>query len=106
MTHLKKDRITIEVAKFGIESLGIDELGLDSNDILFLKTVIEKFGGGPVGIETIAQAMNDEKDTLEDAVEPYLVSCGFIQRSKKGRIATELAYKHFGLSKDGEDSLF
>ena len=106
MTHLKKDRITIEVAKFGIESLGIDELGLDSNDILFLKTVIEKFGGGPVGIETIAQAMNDEKDTLEDVVEPYLVACGFIQRSKKGRIATELAYKHFGLSKDPEDSLF
>ena len=104
MTHLKKDRITLEVAKFGIESLGIDELGLDANDVLFLKTVIEKFGGGPVGIETIAQAMNDEKDTLEDVIEPYLVSCGFIQRSKKGRVATELAYRHFGLIK--EDSLF
>jgi len=104
MFHLKKDRITLEVAKFGIESLGIDELGLDANDVLFLKTVIEKFGGGPVGIETIAQAMNDEKDTLEDVVEPYLVACGFIQRSKKGRIATELAYKHFGLVRDG--SLF
>jgi Holliday junction DNA helicase RuvB len=104
MAHLKENRITLEVAKFGIESLGIDELGLDANDVLFLKTVIEKFGGGPVGIETIAQAMNDEKDTLEDVVEPYLVACGFIQRSKKGRVATELAYKHFGLIK--EDSLF
>ena len=104
MAHLKEDRITLKVAKFGIESLGIDELGLDANDILFLKIVIEKFGGGPVGIETIAQAMNDEKDTLEDVVEPYLAACGFIQRSKKGRVATELAYKHFGLIK--EDSLF
>lgn len=104
MVHLKKDVITLEVAKFGIESLGIDEIGLDAGDLLFLKTVIEKFGGGPVGIETIAQAMNDEKNTLEDVIEPYLVACGFIQRSKKGRIATELAYKHFGLIK--ENSLF
>ncbi len=107
MTHLKKSIITLDVAKFGIESLGIDETGLDSNDVLFLKTVIEKFGGGPVGIETIAQAMNDEKDTLEDVVEPYLIACGFIQRSKKGRIATELAYKHFGLTKENpENPLF
>ncbi len=104
MVYLKKERITVEVAEFGIENLGIDVLGLDSNDKLFLKTIIDKFGGGPVGIETIAQAMNDEKDTLEDVVEPYLVSCGFILRSKKGRIATELAYKHFGLAK--EDSMF
>ena len=104
MAHLKKEAVTAEVAKFGIKSLGIDELGLDANDNLFLKTVIEKFGGGPVGIETIAQSMNDEKDTLEDVVEPYLVSCGFIQRSRKGRIATELAYKHLGLVK--EDSMF
>ncbi|HEC24848.1 MAG TPA: Holliday junction branch migration DNA helicase RuvB [bacterium] len=99
MVHLKKDRITAEVAKFGIESLGIDNIGLDSNDKLFLRTIIDKFGGGPVGIETIAQAINDEKGTLEDVVEPYLVSCGFIMRTKKGRIATELAYKHFGLVK-------
>ncbi|MHB1660573.1 MAG: Holliday junction branch migration DNA helicase RuvB [bacterium] len=104
MFHLKKECVNLEVAKFGIENLGIDELGLDANDKFFLRTVIDKFGGGPVGIETIAQAMNDEKDTLEDVVEPYLVSCGFILRSKKGRIATELAYKHFGLVKD--DSLF
>ncbi len=104
MFHLKKDAVNFDVAKFGIESLGIDELGLDDNDKLFLRTIIDKFGGGPVGIETIAQAMNDEKDTLEDIVEPYLVSCGFILRTKKGRIATELAYKHFGLIK--ENSLF
>ncbi len=99
MVHLKKDRITAEVAKFGIESLGIDNIGLDGNDKLFLRTIIDKFGGGPVGIDTIAQAINDEKGTLEDVVEPYLVSCGFIMRTKKGRIATELAYKHFGLAK-------
>ncbi|MDA8052805.1 MAG: Holliday junction branch migration DNA helicase RuvB [Deltaproteobacteria bacterium] len=104
MFHLKKDVVNFDVAKFGIENLGIDELGLDDNDKLFLRTIIDKFGGGPVGIETIAQAMNDEKDTLEDVVEPYLVSCGFVLRTKKGRIATELAYKHFGLTK--EDSLF
>lgn len=100
MVHLKKNSISIEVAQFGIESLGIDELGLDNTDKLFLRTIIDKFSGGPVGIDTISQAMSDEKGTLEDVVEPYLVSCGFILRTKKGRIATELAYRHFGLSKD------
>lgn len=100
MFHLKKEIVDLSVAKFGIESLGIDELGLDDNDKFFLRMIIDKFGGGPVGIETIAQAMNDEKNTLEDVVEPYLVSCGFILRTKKGRIATELAYKHFGLIKE------
>lgn len=104
MAHLGKKSITADVAKYGIESLGIDELGLDSNDMLFLRTVVEKFGGGPVGVETIAQSMNDEKNTLEDVIEPYLVSRGFILRSRKGRVATELAYKHLGLAKD--DSLF
>lgn len=102
MFYLKKDTVDADVARFGIESLGIDELGLDENDKLFLRTIIDKFGGGPVGIETVAQAMNDEKGTLEDVVEPYLVSCGFILRTKQGRIATESAYSHFGLIKEKE----
>ncbi len=104
MLHLKQSAITLEVAKYGINRLGIDELGLDDNDKLFLLTLINKFAGGPVGIETLAQAMNDEKGTLEEVIEPYLVSCGFIARTKKGRIATETAYKHFNIIK--EDSLF
>ncbi len=101
MIHLKKEVITLDVAKFGIESLGIDEIGLDNTDRLFLRTIMDKFSGGPVGIDTIAQAMGDERDTVEDVVEPYLVSCGFVLRTKKGRVATESAYKHFGISKDG-----
>jgi Holliday junction DNA helicase RuvB len=104
MLHLKQNAITLEVAKYGINRLGIDEIGLDDNDKLFLLTLINKFAGGPVGIETLAQAMNDEKGTLEEVIEPYLVSCGLIARTKKGRIATETAYKHFNIIK--EDSLF
>ncbi|MHB1664357.1 MAG: Holliday junction branch migration DNA helicase RuvB [bacterium] len=104
MLHLKQNAITLEVAKYGINRLGIDEIGLDDNDKLFLLTLINKFAGGPVGIETLAQAMNDEKGTLEEVIEPYLVSCGLIARTKKGRIATETAYKHFNVIK--EDSLF
>ncbi|MHB1679854.1 MAG: Holliday junction branch migration DNA helicase RuvB [bacterium] len=104
MLHLKQSAITLEVAKYGINRLGIDELGLDDNDKLFLLTLINKFSGGPVGVETLAQAMNDEKGTLEEVIEPYLVSCGLIARTKKGRIATETAYKHFNIIK--EDSLF
>lgn len=100
MAHLKENAITVEVARFGINSLGIDELGLDDNDKLFLLTIINKFAGGPVGIDTIAQAMNEEKGTIEEVLEPYLVTCGFVARTRNGRIATELAYKHFGLKKD------
>ena len=104
MLHLKQDSITLAVARYGIDKLGIDELGLDDNDKFFLRTLINKFAGGPVGVDTLAQAMNDEKGTLEEVIEPYLVSCGLIARTKKGRIATESAYKHFNIIK--EDSLW
>ncbi len=102
--HLGQNAITLEVARYGINGLGIDELGLDENDKLFLLTIINKFAGGPVGVDTVAQAMNEEKGTIEEVLEPYLVTCGLISRTKKGRIATDLAYKHFGLIR--ENSLF
>lgn len=104
MLHLKQNSITLTVARYGIDKLGIDELGLDDNDKFFLRTLIDKFAGGPVGVDTLAQAMNDEKGTLEEVIEPYLVSCGLIARTKKGRIATESAYKHFNIIRE-EDSL-
>ncbi|MHB8481904.1 MAG: Holliday junction branch migration DNA helicase RuvB [Nitrospiria bacterium] len=95
-----KGEITLEVAKKGLSLLEIDSLGLDAMDRKLLRTVIEKFGGGPVGVETLAAAMNEEKETLEDVYEPYLIQNGFIDRTPRGRQATEMAYSLFGLKKN------
>ena len=92
--------ITLKVAQEGLALLEIDSLGLDAMDRKLLKTVIEKFGGGPVGVDTLAAAMNEEKETLEDVYEPYLIQNGFIDRTPRGRQATEMAYALFGLKKN------
>ncbi|MGQ9631965.1 MAG: Holliday junction branch migration DNA helicase RuvB [bacterium] len=89
-------RITREIADSALQMLEIDYLGLDNMDKRIIKTIIEKFGGGPVGIETIAVAVGEEKDTIEDVYEPYLIQIGFIQRTPRGREATPRAYAHFG----------
>jgi Holliday junction DNA helicase RuvB len=89
--------ITNEVADKALELLEIDALGLDEIDRKLLLTIIEKFGGGPVGVTTLAAATSEEKSTLEDIYEPFLMQIGFLQRTPRGRIATALAYKHFGL---------
>ncbi len=89
--------ITETVAKEALSMLEVDEKGLDQMDRFFIKTIIEKFSGGPVGIETLCSALSEEKETLEDVYEPYLIQCGYINRTPRGRIATELAYKHLGL---------
>lgn len=89
--------ITATVADEALKLLDIDARGFDRMDRLFLKTIIEKFSGGPVGIETIAAALHEDKDTLEDVCEPYLLSQGFIMRTPRGREATESAYHHLGL---------
>jgi len=78
-------------------ALGIDELGLDQTDRKYLSTVIEKFSGGPVGIETISASISEDRDTLEDVYEPFLLQLGFIDRTPRGRIATRSAYEHLGL---------
>ncbi len=87
-----------KVATAGLEMLEIDEQGLDDADRRLLRTVIEKFEGGPVGIETIASAIGEERDTIEDAHEPYLIQIGFLNRTPRGRVATKRAYDHLGLT--------
>ncbi len=90
-------KINVEIVKQTMESLDIDEYGLDSMDRKILTTIIEKFSGGPVGIETISVAVNEEVDTISEVYEPYLIQSGFLQRTPRGRVVTELAYKHLGI---------
>jgi len=95
------------VALDGLAMLEIDEAGLDESDRRLLRIIIEKFDGGPVGIETIATSIGEERDTVEDAHEPYLIQSGFLARTPRGRIATRLAYEHLGLqAKAGQTELF
>lgn len=89
--------ITHEVACRALEQLEIDEHGFDTMDRKFLQTLIQKFGGGPVGIETLAAAIAEEKDTLEDVCEPFLIQNGYLDRTPRGRQATRLAYRYLGL---------
>lgn len=91
--------ITREVAKYALKALDVDEHGLDDMDKRILLTIIEKYNGGPVGIGTIAVAVGEEEGTIEEVYEPYLIQEGFLKRTPRGRVATELAYKHFGLIK-------
>jgi Holliday junction DNA helicase RuvB len=89
--------ITEKVAQEALSRLEIDELGLDEVDHKVLHTIIDKFDGGPVGIETIAASISEEADTIMDVYEPYLMQVGFLQRTPRGRIATRHAYEHLGL---------
>ena len=89
--------ITLDVAHIGLEMLEVDEQGLDYMDRHLLLTIMEKFEGGPVGLDTLAAAISEEKDTIEDVYEPYLIQCGLLERTPRGRRATRLAYQHFGL---------
>jgi len=90
-------RVTAEVAREAMGRLDIDELGLDDVDHKVLHTIIEKYDGGPVGIETIAASISEEADTIMDVYEPYLMQMGFLQRTPRGRVATRHAYAHLGL---------
>lgn len=91
-------RITKEVATAALKMLNVDPEGLDMIDTHFLRTIIEKFSGGPVGIENLAASVGEDRDTLEDVVEPYLIQQGFVQRTPRGRVATPLAWQHFRLA--------
>jgi len=90
----QKKIIDCEISDFALNQLGVDRLGLDKMDYRLLECIIDKFGGGPVGIETISAAIGEEKDTIEEVYEPYLIQSGFINRTPRGRIATVLAYQH------------
>ena len=89
--------ITEKVANEVLDTLEVDSLGLDNNDRIILKTMIENFNGGPVGIEAIATAIGEDTETIEEVYEPYLVQNGLICRTPRGRIATEYAYEHLGI---------
>jgi holliday junction DNA helicase RuvB len=90
--------ITLDVAHAGLKLLEVDEHGFDEIDRKLLRTIIDKFGGGPVGLNTIAAAISEEKDAIEDIYEPFLIQIGFLARTPRGRIATPRAYGYFGLS--------
>jgi Holliday junction DNA helicase RuvB len=95
--------VTGDVAQEATGLLEVDEIGLDELDRHILRTIIEKFGGGPVGLETIAAAVSEEPDTVMDVVEPYLLQMGFLERTPRGRVATARAYDHLGIPYDKPD---
>ena len=97
-------RITLEVAHAGLKLLEVDEQGLDEVDRKLLRAVIDKFGGGPVGLNTIAAAISEEKDAIEDIYEPFLIQIGFLDRTPRGRVATPRAYGYLGLEQPRGDS--
>ena len=92
--------ITEEVANFALDLLDVDKYGLEQLDRTILLTIIEKFTGGPVGLDTLSAAIGEDSGTLEDVYEPYLIKNGFLNRTPKGRVATELAYRHLGIPKE------
>ena len=103
-------RITRDVADAALAMLDVDEFGLDDMDARILKTIIEKFDGGPVGVKTIAAAIGEDALTIEEVYEPFLVQNGFLQRTPRGRSATPQAYRHFGFAppaeRPGQPTLF
>ena len=90
-------KITKEVADFALDLLEVDKYGLDQTDRLLLTTIIERFSGGPVGLDTLAAAVGEDEGTLEDVYEPYLIKNGFLLRTPRGRAVTELTYHHLGI---------
>lgn len=98
-------KITRDIADSALKKLEIDDLGLDSLDRRMLEMMIKGYNGGPVGLSTLASALNEEAVTLEDVCEPYLMQLGFVAKTPRGRIATALAYKHLGILRDGQTTL-
>jgi Holliday junction DNA helicase RuvB len=96
--------ITKPLTGEALKMLEVDRLGLDKMDTMLLLTLIDKFSGGPVGVETLAAAIGEEKDTIEDVYEPFLIQAGLIQRTPRGRIATVLAFDHFDRKQSGAAS--
>ena len=97
-------RVTAGVARAAMALLEVDERGFDEVDRKLLRTIIEKFGGGPVGVNSLAAAIHEEKDAIEDIYEPFLIQAGFLDRTPRGRVATARAYEYFGLPVPGKDS--
>ena len=102
----KAEKIDLSLARKSLDDLGIDKAGFDDMDRKVLKIVLDIYNGGPVGIEAIAASLNEEVDTIQDAVEPYLLKAGYLKRTSRGRVATKLAFEHFGLKYEKQDELF
>ena len=98
--------ITLDVARRALSLLEVDERGFDEIDRRLLRTIIEKFNGGPVGVASLAAAMSEERDAIEDIYEPFLIQIGFLDRTPRGRVATPSAYTYFGLTAPGKDRLW
>ena len=98
--------ITLDVARRALSLLEVDERGFDEIDRRLLRTIIEKFNGGPVGVASLAAAMSEERDAIEDIYEPFLIQIGFLDRTPRGRVATASAYTYFGLDAPGKDRLW
>ena len=99
-------RISHDVSLRALQLLEVDEYGFDEVDRRLLRTIIEKFSGGPVGVASLAAAMSEERDALEDIYEPFLIQIGFLDRTPRGRVATPRAYEYFGLAAPGKDRLW
>src|SRR5207237_2125561 len=98
---------TLEVAHYALDRMEVDTFGLDEIDRKLLLTIIEKFDGGPVGLGTLSASIHEEKDSIEEIIEPYLLQIGFLNRTPRGRMATRLAYEHFGMNQPSKSlSLF
>lgn len=102
----RQNLITIESVEKALDNLGIDRCGLDEVDRKVLKTILENFNGGPVGIESLAATLNEEPDNIIDTIEPYLLKAGFLKRTPRGRQLTDLAYKHFGIDRGVQKEMF
>lgn len=104
----KQDSISLENAGSALDGLGIDKAGFDDIDRRVLKAILETYSGGPVGIESLAASLNEEVDTIMDTIEPYLLKAGYLKRTSRGRLATRLAYEHFGIkyNKEEQEHLF
>jgi Holliday junction DNA helicase RuvB len=105
--QVKSDgKVGVSEASAALDMLSIDNHGFDPMDRRMLMTMIEKFDGGPVGIDSLAAAISEERDTIEDVLEPYLIQQGFIMRTPRGRVVTQHAYRHFGLQPSRREDLF
>ena len=102
----KVEKVDLESAAKTLDELGIDKAGLDDLDRKVLRLILESYSGGPVGVESVAASLNEEVDTIEDTVEPYLLKAGYLKRTSRGRLATKLAFDHFGIKYEKQEELF
>jgi Holliday junction DNA helicase RuvB len=102
----KIGKVDVAIAQKALDELGTDKAGLDDLDRKVLKLILQTYEGGPVGIESLAASLNEEVDTIADTVEPYLLKAGYIKRTSRGRVATKLAYEHFGIKYEKQQELF